>query len=208
MSSGTTRSSGGVSFLVFLAFIGILLVLAGVGALLVWLLPHLSPEVAAAGITVFGIWTVTLLQKEWERRRQIEQELRQQKSRVYCSFVEFWYEYINREKTGREKMTQADLIAFFSQFSAQLTIWGSNEVIRRVAEWRYLALNRQGEKPEAEMLEKFEAVWFAMRVDLGHKDKDLKRGNLLCLFVNDIPDYFPSSTIVINEDDRDKQQAA
>jgi hypothetical protein len=79
-------------------------------------------------------------------------------------------------------------------------IWGSDDVFKEFATFRRqsvaLAAKRQQTLPQGELsaeslqaLLTFEKLLYAIRADVGHKNKGLVEGDLLSLFVNDIDKY-------------------
>ena len=78
----------------------------------------------------------------------------------------------------------------FSDFARDLMVWGSVDVIRQYATFRN---STAGAQSPQDILWRFEDLIRAIRADLGHSNDGLERGNLLSLFVNDLPDYIPES---------------
>ena len=76
------------------------------------------------------------------------------------------------------------------KFSQQITLWGSNEVIQKWNKFRNYSVKHDKDPslPSEDILFIIEDIIYAIRKDMGHKDKVLKRGELLSLFVNDIDD--------------------
>ena len=67
-------------------------------------------------------------------------------------------------------------------------VWGSDDVLREFIAYRRFIVNRAEDQP-AEVLFAYENLVATIRSDLGHKNKDLKRGDVLSLFINDIDQY-------------------
>jgi hypothetical protein len=69
-------------------------------------------------------------------------------------------------------------------------VWGSDEVLAGWVKWRRLLINEAAvkENPIRSML-LYEELIFAIRRDLGHKNKSLVTGDILALFVNDIDEH-------------------
>ena len=67
-------------------------------------------------------------------------------------------------------------------FSRELTLWGSNRVVKK---WIDFRLN--GNKQDNEGIYRIENILFEMRKDFGFKK--MKKGTLLKMIVNDYDDY-------------------
>lgn len=177
----------------FLAFI--ILILFG---LFIWylapgvwrLFSDLQKEVAAALIaavaTVFVSVVSVTLGKYYERKRLIEQELRGKKIPIYEQFIDFIFQLMMSEKINGKQMSEKEMQSFFSRFTQILMVWGSDEVVKRWSSYRTL-LAKGGATTES-MFE-LEKLFLAIRRDTGHKNKDISRGDLLGLFVNDIDKF-------------------
>jgi hypothetical protein len=147
-----------------------------------------SPQVAAT--IVAGVVTVlvsvfsVLWSKRVERQREIEQEQRQQKIPVYEEFIAFLFRILLADKLGEQKVTEQEMMKFVSGFAQKIMIWGSDDVLHRYAVFR-----RMGSATGLETVVAVESLLFAIRADVGHRNKNLKTGDLLSIFVNDIESF-------------------
>jgi hypothetical protein len=87
------------------------------------------------------------------------------------------------EKRGEKPPTQEELVRELAAFTEKILIWGSDDVLRAYSRYRADAV--AGRDP-VEMIGAQEDLFFAIRKDLGHKNKNLPRGTILRLFVNDL----------------------
>jgi hypothetical protein len=128
-----------------------------------------------------------VLSKHYERNRAIEQELREKKIPAYYEFVELWFSIVasRSAEEGEEAAEQSkQRTALLMAFTQKVLVWGSDDV---VAKWSRLRRRFGRNEPfSQEMLFEFEQLLLAMRLDTGHANKRLKRGDLLGLFINDI----------------------
>ncbi len=192
---------------------------------LIWSgLTSLSQQVAATLITasvtalvsVFGI----VESKRREQRREIEQEHRMQKVPIYEDFMSFWFrlllanqlsaaEALDKnpqaiKRGGRDASAaigQAEMVSFLVNFTQKIIIWGSDDVVRDYANFR-----RRVATPDTSVIPDdigstiqslltFEKLLLAIRSDVGHRNKGLKQGDLLSLFVNDIDRLLAASAM-------------
>ena len=70
----------------------------------------------------------------------------------------------------------------------ELTIWGSDDMLRAYHTFRVATLSQAaGKATPLQTIFAVEDLLMAIRKDVGHKNKDLKRGSILRLFINDLP---------------------
>ena len=192
MSSSTQKTQWWHVALSIMIIIGI-----GIGVFFVikWLIiifSGLQKEVAAAIIAATGTVLVSVISvmvgKYLERKRSIEQELRNKKIPMYNGFVEFWLNFMMSEKITGKQITEKETIKYFNKFTQELMVWGSDEVVSLWSQYRRKFVNQDPEKPDPSFnnMFEFEKLLLAIRKDTGHKNKGLKRGDLLGLFINDI----------------------
>ncbi len=160
----------------------------------IWhLFNSLQKEVAAAivaGATTIIVSVLSInFARFYERKRIIEQELREKKIPMYNEFVEFWFKILMSDKIKDKKLSESDMMNFFIQFTQELMVWGSDEVLRSWSHYRRLYVDNQLEIDSFKAMLEFEKLLFAIRKDTGHKNKGVKQGDLLGLFVNDIHNY-------------------
>lgn len=89
------------------------------------------------------------------------------------------------------------MVQFFEKLAKHLLVWGSEPVIAAVNRWRALAA-LDGGGPDS--LFAYEDLLFAIREDIGNR-KDLQRGDLLRVFVNDIDDFLSPRKDDAGDDD-------
>ena len=80
------------------------------------------------------------------------------------------------------------MIKFMAEVTQELVIWGSDEMIDAFYKFRMKSIDSaNGAKQEPnEILFTVESLLLAIRKDLGHKNKNMPKGKLLGLFVNDL----------------------
>jgi hypothetical protein len=118
-------------------------------------------------------------------------ENRAKRAKVYESIIHFYIETMLWEKLGQEPKTEQEIAEFYAAITPKMITCASNRVIKqyaRLREWSF----KQATNPDPsffthiESLFEFESLFLAMREDLGYPAKDLKKGEILSLFVNDV----------------------
>jgi hypothetical protein len=177
---------------VFVGWAAIVLAVAATGVALWFAAPRvyrvlagLQQEVAVS--LLVGVLTVGAL--AWRRasevREQREAHLRDQKVPVYEGFLTFWFRVLYQVGKGAKAPSQRELQQHMIDSVPGFVFWASDDVIRKWSE-----LRRQGAAPERdeglERLLELEGLLLTMRADLGQENANLREGDLLSLWVNDI----------------------
>ncbi len=123
--------------------------------------------------------------KNQEYRQQIVKEHRENTIPQYKQFIDFTYTLAQNIRDEKQQLTEDEIKEVIDQFVPKLIIWGSDEVIKAFYEYRQASISG---KP-GENLVFLEDFIVAMRKDLGHANKKIKRGMILGLFVNDIQKF-------------------
>ena len=143
--------------------------------------PKIVIAIIGGTITISGYF----ITKHLDKKQKIEQQIREQKIPIYQEFIKFFFEMLHR-KDG-EKMTQNELEKFVRDFNEKAIVWLSDDSLKAYITWRDKANKPDGE-PMSSMLE-FEKLLFSFRKDIGHKNQDIKKGDILSMFINDIDKY-------------------
>jgi hypothetical protein len=138
--------------------------------------------VAAAGAATLSVVSL-IISKHLESRAAIRQELRAKKVPVYEHLIRIMFTIIFAEKRGEKAPSQEELIREFANFTEGILIWGSDDALRAYSRFRSDSVS--GRDP-VEMIGAQEDLFLAIRKDLGHKNKNLARGTILRLFINDL----------------------
>ena len=182
------------SVAITLAFLGL------VGWIIWRSFASLSSQVAAT--VIVGIITASasvfavIKSKQSEHRRDIENELRKQKAPIYEEFSSFLFRVLMSAKTN-EAVSQEEMLQFVVNFNRRLIVWGADSVIK---EWsNFKALHEVSNSPPAMTLITIERILYAIRADMGHKNKGLGQGDLLAIFINDVHLYLTEPNMTSGE---------
>lgn len=161
---------------------------------------ELSATIIAAVSTILVSVLSITVGKYYERKRLIENELREKKIPMYEEFIDFHFKILMGDKMKIKKMTDVEMMKFFNSFTQKLMVWGSDEVVNLWSTYR-LSLVKKSSNEQTEQTEQtqntgpmdtmfeFEKLLLAIRKDIGHKNKDINKGSLLGLFINDMDKY-------------------
>lgn len=155
-------------------------------------LAELRTEVAVAIIASSATIIISvisiILSKYYERKWELIREHRLKKIPVYEELINFVFKIFLASKT-EHPLSEKEMIEFINSFTQKLIIWGSDSVLKSYYLWReeLLGLNVSKEtNHHVTAMFLMENLFYAIRLDLGHKNKDLGKGNILALFINDI----------------------
>lgn len=164
------------------------------------------PTITVAIITGFLSIVTIVVQRVWEKKYKQEQDIRNQKMPTYQKMVkEFAIFFYNdpAKKTGnimkdqeyeQEKLNR--LIRFVAENNGELITWASDEVLKEWSLFRKIATSNKD--AGLELMFQVEKIFYAIRKDLGHKNKNLLKGDILRLWVNDIDNFLDNSPKDIN----------
>lgn len=145
----------------------------------------LSTGIIAASTTVIVSVISILISKHLETKTLTNNSIREKKIPIYEKIINFIFKIAFADKLGQKPPSEKEMIEFFTETTRTLVVWGSNDMIRAFSKFREGAV----EKSPNEILFVVEDLMFAIRKDLGHEAKKLKRGDILRLYVNDIDQH-------------------
>ena len=151
-----------------------------------------DPTVAAA--MVAGLATVAVsvvgvfLGRYFERRKMLEAEIRVASIPMYTEFINGMLAMFRSADPADDDETAkrtADLVELLTRLTPDLVRWASDDVL--VAWSRYR--RRASSLSTKDSMQEFGELMKALRKDFGHRNRGVKVGDLLGLFVNDIDEY-------------------
>lgn len=165
----------------------LLLALIGWGAyqlicLLVRLLSRADTTIAAAvvagSLAILSSTIAVVVGRSFEARRDREAAHRERKTDTYDSFLKRLFEIFHggRATEGAED----ELIDFFRENSRKFLLWSGPGGLKAYSDWQD-ALKGQARNPKADSVIKMVDFFLALRKDLGHSNRGLKRDHLVGL---------------------------
>jgi hypothetical protein len=148
-------------------------------------------NVQAALIAAFATILVSVLSvvlsRHLENRSQLAKEHRDRKIPVYEDLLKILFKVMQGAK-AESPLTEAAVRNAMIDFTQRFMVWGSDDAVRAVVNWRQSILAQVANDPStsAYSVLLFESVIVALRKDLGHRNKDLRQGDFLRLFINDM----------------------
>ena len=174
--------------------LAVFLFLAGGLAVTMWrALSSLDPRVSVSLVT--GVVTVlvavgsVLVSKHFDRQAEVRAHLRDRKTGTHEKMVGIVHDLSFGRKTCDQPPSEQELVRKMAEIVRELMIWGSDDMIQAFHDFRIASLRQAAGTAKAlDTLFAVEDLLLAIRKDLGHKNKNITRGKILRLFVNDLPD--------------------
>lgn len=166
-----------------------LVVLGGIIALAIYAVAAFFAYVSAvpkelgaalvAGATTILVATITVMVgRYFERKKELDALYRDKKTEVYDEFLKVFFEvWFSGGETA-----EGDLVKLFRDFSVKLVLWSGPEVIEAFTRWKERMA--QG-GANAEGIFETEAFLNAIRADLRHSNKGVRRGWFARMFLRE-----------------------
>jgi len=140
------------------------------------------------GVATVLVALVTVVGARYlDRRQQIQQSIREKKLPIYEKFVRELLDGLRTSASLPSDQVNPDVLAAFNDFSRDLVIWGSDEVVTTWSSylrgWRDVTTEEQKQLMTVRLFDLLTAI----RKECGHKGP-LDPPILLRLFINDIDD--------------------
>ncbi len=150
--------------------------------------PKLALGLIAASATVIVSLISVLVSKNLERKALILAHLREKKIPTYEKIIDFIFKITFADKLNKKTPSEKEMVVFMAEITQELVIWGSDEMLEAFYKFRMQSIeSSEGNATKPfDVLFTVEDLLLAIRKDLGHKNKNLPRGKILGLFVNDI----------------------
>ena len=141
------------------------------------------PLVTGVATVLVALITV-VVSRYIDRRQQIQQAIRERKLPIYERFVSALLHALQSGDDASET-GQTDLVAAFLDFSREVVVWGSDEIVATwssyVSSWRTASTDQH----RLALTLQLEDLLVAIRKECGHKGP-LPPRTLLNIFINDL----------------------
>ncbi|MCR5430427.1 MAG: hypothetical protein K6E58_04270 [Eubacterium sp.] len=132
--------------------------------------------------SVISVLFTSIIAKIVEYRYNVKKYLYDKREEPYKQFIEMTYTIMDEaNKDEEDRMPEEELINMIKKFSKDLTLWGSNRVIKKWLKYRKMSINGENDEIWFEM----EKIIYAIRKDMGFRRK-MRKGNMLSFFINDV----------------------
>lgn len=147
-----------------------------------------AAAVVAGSLAVLSSTIAVVVGRNYEARRDREAAHRGRKTDTYDSFVNKLFAIFGGGLAIEETEGDAGLIAFFREINRKLLLWSGPGGLKAYCEWQDELRRHEGD-PRAESVIKMVDFFLALRKDLGHSNRGLKRDHLVGLVLQN-PQFF------------------
>lgn len=126
-----------------------------------------------------------------EKKKTIEQQIREQKLPIYEEFIDFIFKvFENTKENSKEHVSEADMQKFFWKLNRKSILWLSDNTLKSYIVWRngiedFAKNNPNNNNASVNILLDFEKLLLDFRKDIGHQNTNIKQGDIISMFVND-----------------------
>lgn len=190
---------------IFYFGLGIILIIMGVIAVikvgdliinLVKIVFDNYPTISVALITGLLAFISVPVGKYFENRYTIKNQIRKERQIIYIDFLN----WLIKNVLNNEISNNANVVEELKDNQNKMVIYASDKVIKAWAELKDIAMSSEQIKKDMKkedatkyFLEKeaptIESLILAIRRELGYKNKDIKKYDILNLYINDIKEH-------------------
>lgn len=144
---------------------------------------NLIIAVFGGSITLTGYFITRYL----ERKKDIEFQIRDKKIPIYEEFFEFYFRVVFNSRTNG--LTNEDMVTFFQNFNQKAIIWFPDNILKSYINWKNELISfsdNNNEKKLKRLILLQEDLMKKFRKDIGHKNKNIIKGEISSLYINDL----------------------
>jgi hypothetical protein len=143
---------------------------------------ELAAALVAAGATVLVATFTVMVGRYFERKKELDALYRDKKIEIYDEFLKEFFSLFFGAGEGNLAAPEKDLVPFLREFTRKLILWSGPNVIEAFVAWKdHLAKG----VPDAQSIFLTEAFLRAIRDDLRHSSRTLRRGFFARLFLRE-----------------------
>lgn len=147
--------------------------------------PNIVVAIIAGTVTITGYF----ITRYFEKKKIVEQQIREQKLPAYEEFIDFLFSIFKQTKNNKQ-INDKKLEEFFWSMNKKSILWLSDKTLKSYVTWKKLISNYADVEDKTEfdsliIMSSLENLLKDFRVDIGHKNKDIVDGDILSLFIND-----------------------
>lgn len=143
---------------------------------------ELAAALVAAGATVLVATVTVMAGRYFERKKELDALYRDKKIEIYDEFLKEFFGLFFGAGEGNLPAPAKDLVPFLREFTRKLVLWSGPNVIEAFVAWKdHLAKG----VPDAQSIFLTEAFLRAIREDLRHSNRTLRRGFFARLFLKE-----------------------
>ncbi len=154
------------------------------------------PTISVALITGFLAFISVIIGKYLENKYNVNNNIREERQKIYIEFLDWLINNVLYDEISKNK----NIIKELRKQQKYMTIYASDKVLKAWADFKDSAMKSESNKSGLSKEEstkfylkneapKIEDLILAIRKELGYKNKNLKRYDILKLYINDLDKY-------------------
>jgi hypothetical protein len=147
--------------------------------------PQISTAIIAAVATIIVATLTVVLGRYFERRKEIEAHFRAEKIKIYDEFLKEFFA-IFHAADDVAKVDDARVVQFLRDWQRKIILWGGQDILKAYIEW---TTNLKSGSPSAKSMFLTEALFKALRKDIGQRHWKLPQGSFIRILLRN-PDIF------------------
>lgn len=143
---------------------------------------ELGAALVAGATTILVATTTVMVGRYFERKKELDALYREKKTEVYDEFLKVFFQvWFSGGKPSKNEQ-EPNVVKLFQDFSVKLVLWSGPEALEAFARWREKMTEGHA---NAEGIFETEAFLTAIRADLGHSNRGLRKGWFARLFLKE-----------------------
>lgn len=154
------------------------------------------PTISVALITGFLAFISVIIGKYLENKYNVNNNIREERQKIYIEFLDWLINNVLYDEISKNK----NIIKELRKQQKYMTIYASDKVLKAWADFKDSAMKSESNKSGLSKEEstkfylkneapKIEDLILAIRKELGYKNKNVKRYDILKLYINDLDKY-------------------
>ncbi len=148
--------------------------------------PDIAIAIIAGSTTIIASTLAIVLGRYFEAKKEREVAHRDKKVILYDEFLKKLFDLFLGHEEDRPR--QEEFVPFLRDIQRKIILWSGPKVIKSYSKW-HKELTSQPQRPKAKSMIKMIDFFLALRNDLGHSNKGIKR-EYLVRFMLKKPDLF------------------
>jgi len=144
--------------------------------------------VIAGSVTITTSTLTVVLGRYFEAKRDREAAHRQRKIELYDEFLGKLFSIFLGGDEKKQKEEAEDLVPFLREVQRKLVLWSGPNALKAYAQWHDVMIAQRNE-PRAKSMIHMVDFFLALRSDLGHSNRGVKRDHLISFMLRS-PELF------------------
>ena len=138
--------------------------------------PNIAVAIIVGSATIIASTLAIVLGRYFEAKKERKVAHRDKKVKLYNEILKTLFDLFTGSEEDRPN--QEELVSFLREIQRKIILWSDPNVIKSYTKW-HKELTSQPQQPKAKSMIKMIDFFLALRKDLGHSNKGIKREYLM-----------------------------